>query len=1251
MRTVALLGSRAAALVVAGLLAVVSAGPSVAAAAPADCPSGLSGLGTAASPCLIGSAPELYGAMSAINADTARNSAATEEYALTADIDATTFATGAAGPATSYGPTENWSGIDWFSGTFDGDGYTISNLNYTSDSLVATLPSSGATAGLHLGFFRVLNGATVENLTLRNVRANNSAVANLSIGGVSVWSFASSISGVSLANPTILDAPGGGSSYVGGLVGLAYANKYANYAATVSDGGSTSLRNNLVSGGSIADANRTGGIVGMATGPTTVADNSVNTTLSNPAHPVDGTGGQVNTYYYAIGGLVGSVGTTYTTSAGTQAAGVSMSDNVIAGTIKGSSTGHRSNDGVNFASATVGYATVADHVGTSTSPTASNWTTKNNLVSSDLQYTNETGSGLPNADGTSVSPATLKSESTYSGTTTGLTDPTTGATYDDLDWDFGHDVTAGWAWTGASTDGSPVPAVAPRITLHSSVLAFLAGTDPPSSTLLAGAGARTNHGTLSIDASSVDWSTPGTYTATVTATNGGFSTSESLTIVIVSHTVPLARTTGGLETSSTAPSTAQVLTALGAVLPQDDGGTLGVEYPDGEPGWDTPGSYAVKVTDTGGADGLQPATATLHVVAPPTVTVAHSTVSFRSGTTVTAQDVLDAVSPTATYSAGDSGMMTADISSVGSAVGTYTAAIGATDRYGFSSAPVTVTVAISAGNILLGDATPVFQVTNTEPSEQAILSALGVVMPPGTTGKATVSGFTASDFQTPGAYLVTVSDSDASEGVLPVTATIEVVPVSVVSVQNETVYFNTTKPPTAGTVLSQAGMKITDGSGNTVAGSLSVDVSQVHGSTAGTYAATISGIDMYGFTTAPVTLTVEVSAAVVSAANEIATFTDTGSAPSQAALVSALGATVSSSTHGGQPVVDASGVDWSVAGSYDVIVSDNDAHDAADTVTASIRLVPVPVVTLPATTVYLPVNANDPLPAATLLANSGASLTDGHGNAVAGTLSADASGVNGTVPGTYSATITGVDEYGFDAAPVKVTVLLYLSSQPAGSVSIAGTASVGETLTAELTGWAGLVSPEYQWLRNGLPIPGATSATYTVAPGDAGQHLAVEVSESPDWYVPVSAMAAEVTVAAVVGDTGPGGSPAPGNPTPPTGGGSTPPPAGSTTVAAPKVSSNSYKSGTVRLKLRVSDKGSLTVKITMKSGKRTITLGTRSVTAKKAGTITTSVKLSKSALAKIKHAAVTVTETITFKPSTGKSVSAHKTLTIKRGAR
>lgn len=349
-----------------------------------------------------------------------------------------------------------------------------------------------------------------------------------------------------------------------------------------------------------------------------------------------------------------------------------------------------------------------------------------------------------------------------------------------------------------------------------------------------------------------------------------------------------------------------------------------------------------------------------------------------------------------------------------------------------------------------------------------------------------------------------------------ITATIEIVPVSVLALQSQTVYFNTANPLTAAAVLSASGAELTDGDGNVVFGSVSANVPQGCGTVPGTCTVTVTGTDGYGFVAAPVTITVDVSAASVQVANSTATFAD-GSAPSQAALATALGATVTNSTTGGTPAVDSFAVDWSVPGSYTVIIGDSSANDVASNVTAQIRIVPAPVVTLPTTTIYLPASGSDPLTAATLIANSGATLTDASGNSITGSLSADTSGVNGSIAGTYTATITGTDAYGLMSAPATVSVVIYLSGQQGGAVSITGTPAVGATLTANMSGWADLAAPAYQWLLNGVPIAGATSSTFVVPSADAGDNISVTVTEAPSWYQAVSATS---NVVAIPGGSG-----------------------------------------------------------------------------------------------------------------------------------
>ena len=77
------------------------------------------------------------------------------------------------------------------------------------------------------------------------------------------------------------------------------------------------------------------------------------------------------------------------------------------------------------------------------------------------------------------------------------------------------------------------------------------------------------------------------------------------------------------------------------------------------------------------------------------------------------------------------------------------------------------------------------------------------------------------------------------------------------------------------------------------------------------------------------------------------------------------------------------------------------------------------------------------------------------------------------------------------------------NSPATGAPTISGTAQVGETLTADITGIAdadGLTSVryEYQWLADDSDISGATNATYTLAAEDEGKAIKVQVSFTDD---------------------------------------------------------------------------------------------------------------------------------------------------------
>jgi hypothetical protein len=79
--------------------------------------------------------------------------------------------------------------------------------------------------------------------------------------------------------------------------------------------------------------------------------------------------------------------------------------------------------------------------------------------------------------------------------------------------------------------------------------------------------------------------------------------------------------------------------------------------------------------------------------------------------------------------------------------------------------------------------------------------------------------------------------------------------------------------------------------------------------------------------------------------------------------------------------------------------------------------------------------------------------------------------------------------------------------------SISGTTTVGSVLTATTGTWGPApVQFGYQWIRGGVPIAGATDATYTPTNDDAGQRLTVTVTGSKAGYATVAKTSSSKTI-------------------------------------------------------------------------------------------------------------------------------------------
>ena len=131
-----------------------------------------------------------------------------------------------------------------FSGTFDGNGFTISNL-YIDAGKIAEVKnpkcdSTKATCNAqNTGFIAVLSGGTVKNLNLENIYITASASAGeilgkeqpVTVGGIVAWQKGGTIEGCSVTGKILTSGMGNG---VGGIVGNVWNGTIKNSLTTVS---------------------------------------------------------------------------------------------------------------------------------------------------------------------------------------------------------------------------------------------------------------------------------------------------------------------------------------------------------------------------------------------------------------------------------------------------------------------------------------------------------------------------------------------------------------------------------------------------------------------------------------------------------------------------------------------------------------------------------------------------------------------------------------------------------------------------------------------------------------------------------------------------------------------------------------------------------------------------------------------------------------------------------------------------------
>jgi hypothetical protein len=180
-----------------------------------------------------------------------RNGGLGDYCVLMADVDLSGYSSG-----TGWSPIGTSSGSA-FTGIFDGNGHTISNLTI-NDSTTD-----------YKGLFGYTSGAEIKNVTLTNVSVNGKRY----VGGLAGYSTAAG----NISNCSVSGTVSGGNDSVGGMVGIKNGGTVENCTASVTVNSTSESAGGLIghcqanvknchATGSVKGTSSVGGLVGYASG-------------------------------------------------------------------------------------------------------------------------------------------------------------------------------------------------------------------------------------------------------------------------------------------------------------------------------------------------------------------------------------------------------------------------------------------------------------------------------------------------------------------------------------------------------------------------------------------------------------------------------------------------------------------------------------------------------------------------------------------------------------------------------------------------------------------------------------------------------------------------------------------------------------------------------------------------------------------------------------------------------------------------